>query len=149
MTDPILIVSIAAAILAAAAFLVAAVQAILTYVSWGPRHKCTSAAIGHTSKQVTVTNWVRFWSPRVRYPLLNLDWTTIITYLARTVVDADINRYPRLDDLKRSHEGWYWRPIESNDKTTWWNVAYDYPQRFKFIRLTFYPVMISPFFAAV
>jgi hypothetical protein len=125
MIDPILFVSITAVILAAAAFFVAFVQAILTYVSWGPRHKCTFAAIGHTSKQVTI-DWLGFGSryPRVRYPLLNLDWTEVMSLVVDTAFDEDIKGNDVMDDIARSHDDdWYWRPVRINDVINSWNVA--------------------------
>jgi hypothetical protein len=123
MTDPILIVSITAAILAAAAFAVASVQAILTYVSWGPKHKCTFSAIGHTSKQVTTT-WLGFSSsyPRVRYPLLNMDWAEIMKLVIRTEFEESITGL--MDDVVQAHKPqWFWRAIKIDDKISWWNIA--------------------------
>jgi hypothetical protein len=123
MTDPILIVSITAAILAAAAFAVASVQAILTYVSWGPKHKCTFSAIGHTSKQVTTT-WLGFSSsyPRVRYPLLNMDWAEIMKLGIRTAYEESITGL--MDDLVKTHQPqWFWRAMKIDDKISWWNIA--------------------------
>jgi hypothetical protein len=123
MTDPILIVSITAAILAAAAFAVASVQAILTYVSWGPRHKYTFSAIGHTSKQVTTT-WLGFSSsyPRVRYPLLDMDWTEIMKSVIHTASEESITEL--MDDLVQAHKAqWFWRAIKIDDMISWWNVA--------------------------
>ena len=123
MTDPILIVSITAAILAAAAFAVASVQAILTYVSWGPKHKCTFAAIGRTSKQVT-TSWLGFGSryPRVRYPLLNMDWTAVIGLVIDTEFDERIGSLLR-DVVEPHTEQWYWRAVTISDVIKWWHVA--------------------------
>jgi hypothetical protein len=122
MTDPILIVSITAAILAAAAFAVASVQAILTYVSWGPKHKCTFSAIGHTSKQVTTT-WLGFSSsyPRVRYPLLNMDWSGIMKLVVYTASEESITGV--MEDIVRHKPQWFWRAIQIDDKIGWWNVA--------------------------
>jgi hypothetical protein len=123
MTDPILIVSITAAILAAAAFAVASVQAILTYVSWGPKHKCTFSAIDHTSKQVTTT-WLGFSSsyPRVRYPLLNMNWAEIMKLAIRTAYEESITGL--MDDLVKAHKPqWFWRAIKIDDKISRWNIA--------------------------
>jgi hypothetical protein len=72
-------IALAAAILAAAAFFVSILQAILQYTSSSySRHKCTTAAIGASAREVRFTWSFSSWRLKVFYPVLNFDSQTVM-----------------------------------------------------------------------
>lgn len=120
MSDPASFnVAIAAAVLGAGAFVIVSLQATLEYLSSGPRHKCTATAIGYTSKQVKIRwSWTN-WRLKVKYPLLNLDWVAIL----QLAQDDDINNDENMDSIRKAHQGWFWRPLEIDDKIGQANIS--------------------------
>ncbi|KAI0389093.1 hypothetical protein F5Y17DRAFT_450307 [Xylariaceae sp. FL0594] len=101
--------SLSAAIIAVAAFLIASLQAILEYASSGEsvRRKCNEAAIGALSRLVK-TRWsFRHWRRKVYYPDLVID------------LDPIIKRNLSVQDVRRMVENIHMRP------TMWDAVKHD------------------------
>ena len=81
-------VSLAAAVLAAGAFLVAFLQALLEYSSSGAeRHKCNECAI-HIAKKMAYRRWsFRSWKWRYYYPELDIQVDKIFKQLTASIIN--------------------------------------------------------------
>ena len=117
-------VAFAAAILAAAAFVVAFFQALLQYISSGnARYKCTEAAIGQSYRLVT---WrpSRDWKLRVSYPQLDLDHHRLWELGATR--DTQRGTYDFWGDtMERMKLDGVWRCVNvgSKDKVSRWTLG--------------------------
>ena len=133
--------AIAAVVLAAGAFAVAFLQAILQYASSSQsRNKVSPAAIDVSSRHVK-TGWSwRYWRLRVYYPLLYFSYQEILN-LSVAASDTSIDgRDSLIKGFQRANKDarhWAWRTVRRTDKVTWRNIAYGQSLRF-IIRLQFY-----------
>jgi hypothetical protein len=122
-------IALAAAILAAAAFVVAFAQTILQYFgSSESRNKCTHSAIDVSSKQVKFGWSWKFWKLRVYYPALDFDYKKILLLLNEDLkhqIDAPGSPMSEVADAR----GWYWKSIMEKDRIDHHTVAYVHNSR--------------------
>jgi hypothetical protein len=105
-------ISLAAAVLAAGAFVIAFAQAFMEYLgSSASRGKCTYEAIGMSAKSTSWGwNW-RFWKLRVYYPILDISY--------EKVRDAATDQCKLRDDsplanLSDNNESWGWYILDES-----------------------------------
>ncbi|KAI9773499.1 MAG: hypothetical protein M1839_002081 [Geoglossum umbratile] len=117
--------AMAAAVLAASAFVVAFSQAFLEHInSNSAMRKCTPCAIGYSSRLVKRGWDFHFWKLRAYYPLLNLERGRILNLLfiqslTSIEVDDDVGKIEELN--KR----WGWKNIDEGDSPERLQIADD------------------------
>jgi hypothetical protein len=106
-------IALAAAILAAAAFIIASLQALLEYSSSGvERDKCTTSAID-VSRKAVYRKWsFRAWKWRYYYPELDLSFHKVSRYLV-VQREGSIEQSPVAPAVRS--EMFYFRGLESNE----------------------------------
>jgi hypothetical protein len=117
--------ALAATVLAAAAFLVAASQAILEHFgSSGDSAKCTHEAIGAVARKVKRSWNFKFWKLRVYYPLLDLSSKEVLKTAAfnsvTTAIDAPSGPFRA---IKRKRKGWEWHVMKERDDISFFALA--------------------------
>jgi hypothetical protein len=115
-------IALAACILAAAAFMVATIQANLEYLSSGPsRHKCTYSAIGYSSLQV---RWrLSWWRLKVFYPLIRFDSARVSLFAFIQSINT-IEQEDFISQLRDMHQNWGFRTVKEEESLTRWHLAY-------------------------
>jgi len=118
-------ISLAAAILAAGAFIIAFAQALLQYFSSSEsRNKCTFSAIDVSSKQVKFGWSWKFWKLRVYYPVLDFDFQSILLLqLEASLKNAIDSPKSPLEKIRKKH-GWHWRSVMEKDEISRRTIAY-------------------------
>jgi len=119
--------ALAATVLAALAFLVAASQAILEHLSSSDdRGKCTYEAIGTAAKEVGIGwNW-KFWKLRVYYPLIDLSFAHVLATASRNFVTTAIESGTgpfSSKEFQERHPDWAWTPLSETDDVSFNTVA--------------------------
>ncbi|KAJ2897710.1 hypothetical protein MKZ38_004487 [Zalerion maritima] len=119
-------VVVAAAILAAAAFVITVLQALLQYLSSSEsRNKCNVAAIGPWEKPVRRRWSFASWKLKIYYPTLVITARDIVhQMLANRENRIDLNREvlalrQRFDRVPKCK----WRAVTSIDKIKWFRIA--------------------------
>ena len=108
-------IAIAAAILAAAAFIVAIAQTVLQYASSSAsRNKCTFSAIDASFRQVKLRWSWRFWRLRVEYPVLDFGYGRILDLMLSSSLQGINSLTSPIDDIRDVHK-WNWSSIEEKD----------------------------------
>ncbi|KAH0556283.1 hypothetical protein GP486_005792 [Trichoglossum hirsutum] len=115
--------ALAAAILAAGAFVVAFMQALLEYISSNSAmRKCSPCAIGYSSYLVKRRWNFRFWKLRVYYPLLALEKMNILNVLFIQSLQS-IELDDGISEIAALNSQWAWRNINEDDVPKWLQVA--------------------------
>lgn len=109
------IVALAAAILAAGAFIVAFFQVILEYMSSSTsRNICSSSAIGCSEKRTKYGWSFTSWKLKVYYPLLKMEVNPLLLKFMKAELD-NIEFDDNMENISKRH-GWAFRPISSNER---------------------------------
>jgi hypothetical protein len=117
-------IALAAAILAAAAFITSFLQALLQYLSSSEsRSKCSRPAIGPWHKLVKWRWSLQDWKLKIYYPTLYLTSGKVLNEIIASRRES-IHAVPFIDRI-RQHRGdeFSWRNTERTDRVRWWHVA--------------------------
>ena len=116
--------AVAAAVLAAGAFVVAFAQFILDYFSSSEaRNKCTFPAIDASAKQVKFGFNRKFVKLRVYYPVLDFSFASILQLQGITATKAAINSPESpIEAIRAKHDG-RWRAVTEQERITWKHIA--------------------------
>lgn len=120
--------AMAATVLAAGAFVMAFLQALMEYIgSNEARSKCTYEAIGMTAKQVKFGWNFTFWRLRVYYPLLDFSFAAVLDQAVRQTnkdaINAPLSPMSALTRRKGQSKTFGWRAMTETENTTFNDVA--------------------------